>query len=180
MSKAWSARTERERRLSRNPLSQSRGRKDAARTSRRRRRKPHPRIRKPSSIRAESRNSNRRDSSNSSTKMDNRLPESMETMRPLRKRLEPPKHPTQDRRHDASAAARRHRWQRPGSHPSALRDGVGNAPIFDIVAAALEAVALGTVYVTITSMIAGWPLRLASRPRWSASWSFSGSVTCSP
>jgi hypothetical protein len=36
------------------------------------------------------------------------------------------------------------------------------------------------IYVTITSMIAGLPLRLASRPRFSASWSFSGSVTCSP
>jgi len=36
------------------------------------------------------------------------------------------------------------------------------------------------VYVAITSMIAGLPLRLASRPRFSASWSFSGSVTCSP
>ena len=36
------------------------------------------------------------------------------------------------------------------------------------------------IYVTITSMIAGLPFRLASRPRVSASWSFSGSVTCSP
>jgi hypothetical protein len=35
-------------------------------------------------------------------------------------------------------------------------------------------------YVVITSMIAGLPLRFASRPRFSASWSFSGSVTCSP
>ena len=35
-------------------------------------------------------------------------------------------------------------------------------------------------YATITSMIAGLPLWLASRPRFSASWSFSGSVTCSP
>ena len=36
------------------------------------------------------------------------------------------------------------------------------------------------IYVTITSMIAGLPLWLASRPCLSASWSFSGSVTCSP
>jgi hypothetical protein len=32
----------------------------------------------------------------------------------------------------------------------------------------------GIIYVTITSMIAGLPLRLASRPRFSASWSFHG------
>ena len=33
------------------------------------------------------------------------------------------------------------------------------------------------IYVVITSMIAGLPLWFASSPRFSASWSFSGSVT---
>jgi hypothetical protein len=55
-----------------------------------------------------------------------------------------------------------------GSRLTSGAEGRGNNRSFHII------------YVTITSMIAGLPLRFASRPRFSASWSFSGSVTVSP